>query len=119
MANAQWARLDSDVDYPLRRGAWYRVADLTSNEVVLDVNRQQVPVPRTSLKIVSTPPQSWTVVPRPRNVRGLSATWGERYAVCPACRNRAPLKGAPHSMNCPRCAQTFRIAWEDWFIGKP
>src|SRR6185312_730127 len=58
MADPQWARLQSDVNCRLRRGAWYRVADLTSADAMLDVNREQVPVPRTSLKIVSSPPHA-------------------------------------------------------------
>src|SRR5438105_3286395 len=103
MADVRWARLESDVNCRLRRGAWYRVAGLTSAEATLDVNREQVPVPRTSVKIVTTPPQYWTVVPRPRDARSLPALWGDKYAVCPGCRNRAQLKGAPHTMRCPRC----------------
>jgi hypothetical protein len=118
MAQPQWARLQSDASYPLRRGAWYRIAQLDPSEAMLDVNRRPVPVPRTSLKIVSAPPRSWTVVTRPRNARGLPATWGARYAVCPGCRNRVPLRGAPQSMHCPRCDWTYRVAWEEWFIGR-
>jgi hypothetical protein len=117
MTDVRWARLETDVNCRLRRGAWYRVAGLTSAEATLDVNREQVPVPRTSVKIVTSPPQYWTVVPCPRDARSLPALWGDRYAVCPGCRNRAQLKGAPHTMRCPRCEQTFRVAWEEWFVG--
>ncbi len=101
MTEQQWARLQVDVNCPLRRGAWYRVANLTPGDALLDVNRSQVPVPRASLKIVSAAPQFWTVVSRPRDAKGLPTTWGDKYAVCPACRQRAPLKGA----------------WEEWLIG--
>lgn len=117
MVDPQWARLQVDVNCRLRRGAWYRVTDLTAAEATLDVNRRQVLVPRASLKIASTPPQHWTIVTRPRDAKGLSAQWGDRYAVCPGCRNRAQLKGAPHGMRCPRCGNMFRLAWEEWFIG--
>ena|SRR5881296_3313186 len=117
MAAAQWARLQNDVNCPLRRGAWYRVADVTEAEAQLDVNRRRVSVPRLSLKIVSTLPQAWCIVPLPRDARGLPTMWGDKYAVCPGCRNRAPLKGAPPSMRCPRCREMFRVAWEEWFIG--
>ena len=48
MADVRWARLESDVNCRLRRGAWYRVAGLTSAEATLDVNREQVPVPLTT-----------------------------------------------------------------------
>ena len=62
-------------------------------------------------------PHYWTVVPVPRDARSLPAMWGDKYAVCPGCRNRAQLKGAPHTMRCPRCERTFRVAWEEWFVG--
>jgi hypothetical protein len=117
VADPQWARFQGDANYRLRRGAWYRVADLTAGEAKLDVNREAVPVPRASLKIVSAPPQYWTIVSRPRDAKSLAALWGDKYAVCPACRNRAQLKGAPTDMRCPRCDKTFRVAWEEWFIG--
>ena len=118
VADAQWARLQVDVNCRLRRGAWYRVAGLTPVDATLDVNREQVPVPRTSLKIVSTPPQHWTIVIRPRDAKSLPAQWGDKYAVCPGCRNRTQLKGAPQNMRCARCDCLFRVGWEEWFIGK-
>jgi hypothetical protein len=113
----QWARLQVDMNCRVRRGAWYRVADLTSGEARLDVNREQIPVPRASLKFVSTPPQSWTIVVRPNDAKHLPAQWGDKYAVCPGCRNRTQLKGAPQTKRCGRCECTFRVAWEEWFIG--
>jgi hypothetical protein len=118
MTEPQWARLQVDLKCRLRRGAWYRVATLTPDLATLDVNRQHVPVARTSLEIVSRrPPRVWTVVPRPPDANGLAAIWGDRYAVCPSCRNRAQLKRAPPSMRCPRCDQTFRVAWEERLVG--
>ena len=113
----QWARLQSDVKCRLRRGAWYRVAELTLAEATLEVNRVPVPVPRTSLKIVSSPPHYWTIVMRPCDAKSLPVLWGDKYAVCPGCRNRTQLKGAPQSMRCARCDRTYRVAWEEWFIG--
>src|SRR5947207_2541136 len=112
-ADPQWARLQVDVNCRVRRGAWYRVADLTSAEARLDVNREQIPVPRTSLKIVTAPPQHWTIVARPRDARSLPAHWGDKYAVCPGCRNRMELKGAPHTMRCARCECVFRSTHPD------
>lgn len=117
MAAVQWARLQSEVNCSLRRGAWYRVADVTDAEAQLDVNRRRVSVPRAALKIVSNPPTTWSVVTRPRDAKSVPTMWGDKYAVCPACRNRAQLKGAPQGMRCPRCSHMFRVAWEDWFIG--
>lgn len=117
MPEPQWGRLQVDVDCGLRRGAWYRVVSLTPEEAVLDVNRQRLCVPRASLTIVSAPRQSWTVVRRPRDAKGLAAEWGDKYGVCPGCRNRAPLKGSAQSMRCPRCSALFRIAWDAWYLG--
>src|SRR5437899_10795619 len=89
-ADPQWARLQVDVNCRVRRGAWYRVADLTSAEARLDVNREQIPVPRTSLKIVTAPPQHWTIVARPHDARSLPAHWGrsEERRVGKECRCR-------------------------------
>jgi hypothetical protein len=116
MIELQWARVDGDGRWQLRRGAWYRVTILTPAEATLAVNQRRVPVARASLKIVSRPPQSWTVVLRSRRAVGWFV-WGDRYAVCPGCRNRAPLRGAPRDLRCARCHQTFRVAWDERFIG--
>ncbi len=117
VGDPQWARLQSNVHCRLRRGAWYRVVDLTPAEATLDVNREQVPVPRASLKIVSSLPHYWTIVVRPRDAKCLPVLWGDKYAVCPGCRNRTQIKGAPQTMRCPRCDRTYRVAWEEWLIG--
>ena len=116
-ADPQWARLQVDMNCRVRRGAWYRVADLTSFEARLEVNREQILVPRASLKIVSAPPQHWTIVVRPRDAKSLPMQWGDKYAVCPGCRNRTQLKGAPQTLRCARCECVFRVGWEEWFIG--
>lgn len=115
----QWARLKDDENRGLRRGAWYRVVELTAGDAVLDVNRKSVPVPRTALDIVSGPPRVWTIVRRPRDAKGLVTEWDDKYLVCPGCRNRVPLKGNPHSLRCPRCDQLFRVGWDEWFMGAP
>ena len=39
MSEVQWARLAEDGNYGVRRGAWYRVAELTPSDAVVDVNR--------------------------------------------------------------------------------
>lgn len=111
-ARAQWARPHPDVNRGLRRGAWYRVIGVTPDEVVLDVNRTPRPVPRAVVEIVATPPQRWSVVPRPPDAVRVPDGWGDRYAICPACRNRSVIKGHPTGMRCPRCAGTFQVAWD-------
>jgi hypothetical protein len=113
MPGNQWARVRIDAECRLRRGAWYRVSRLTPLEAVLDVNHQLVSIPRASLQLSSGAPQRWSVVPRPPNSSRLPATWGARYAVCPACRERAPLLHPSANMRCPRCNGMFDIGWGD------
>ena len=117
MNDPQWARVRVDANCGLRRGAWYRVATLTEHQALLEVNRQRVAVPRAALQIALVPPQHWSVVTRPADVKSLAAHWGERYAVCPGCRNRAQLKQTPQTLRCPRCEHVYRVAWGDWFVG--
>lgn len=117
MTDVQWARVQGDVNRRLRRGAWYRVATLTHDQAVLEVNRQRVAVPRAALQVVFAPPQHWSVVPRPADAKSLVMHWGERYAVCPGCRNRAQLRQTPQTLRCPRCEQVYRVAWREWFVG--
>jgi len=32
------------------------------------------------------------------------------------CSTRAPLGGSPQSLHCPRCKNTYKVGWEEWFI---
>src|SRR5438093_7180134 len=50
MTEQQWGRVRIDAECPLRRGAWYRVTRLTSNEAVVDVNHNGVSVPARPCK---------------------------------------------------------------------
>ncbi len=111
-----WGQLKGDENRGLRRGAWYRVVALTPHEAVLDVNRKHVPLDRAAVHLVSALPHAWTVVRRPADAKGVAVEMGEYYAVCPSCRNRAPLKGSPPSARCARCAGLFRVAWDEWFV---
>ena len=119
MAETQWARLAEDANYGVRRGAWYRVAELTSGDAVVDVNHKQVALPRQSVKLRTKLPKAWTIVPRPRDARHVPETWADKYAVCPSCRNRAALVGNPHTLRCARCSGVFQVAWEEWFLAAP
>lgn len=116
MVQQQWARLQSDVNVKLRRGAWYRIIKLGPLEAVLDVNRQPHSVARGLLQIVQAAPSRWTVVPAPRNALRFPAAWGDRYAVCPACRCRAPLEGKPNNLRCARCNGLFDVAWNEPYL---
>ena len=115
MAGLQWARLQVDVNCQLRRGAWYRVIRLAPGEVVLEVDRKPLPVPRSLLQLTSAPPRRWTVVPRPWNAVGLPPRWND-YAVCPSCSNRAPLERRSSSIRCPQCNGLFDVAWDEPYL---
>src|SRR2546430_6380713 len=43
----QWARVRARTNCQLRRGAWYRVVELAPLDVVLEVNRRPLRVPRS------------------------------------------------------------------------
>ncbi|HMJ59322.1 MAG TPA: hypothetical protein VK467_09305, partial [Gemmatimonadales bacterium] len=94
----QWARVQGDAPLPLRRGAWYRILKLTSMEATLNVRGKPLPVPRGQLQLSAEPVLQWAVVPAPRSSARFPSTWGPRYAVCPSCRERAPLVDHPTSM---------------------
>ena len=113
MATVQWARIRPAEEGHLRRGAWYRVVRLTPQEAVLDINGKPTTFPRPSLEILPTPPSRWAVVPRPTRSARLPLTWGARYAVCPACRERARLEERATSMRCPKCNGYFEIGWDN------
>src|SRR2546427_1141530 len=54
----QWARLRARTTCPLRRGAWYRVVQLTDAEAILDVNGRPLSVPRAFLQVLPIRPRS-------------------------------------------------------------
>ena len=118
MPPQQWARLQTDVNVKLRRGAWYRILKLGPLEAVVEVNRRPLTVARTLLQIVQAPPTRWTIVAAPRNSTRVPSSWGERYAVCPGCRDRAPLVDRPTSMRCQRCNGLFDVAWDEHYLEK-
>ncbi len=59
-----FARLQADVPIKMRRGAWYRVIELTDLQAVLEINHRKVGVLRAWLEIQQRPPQYWSVVPQ-------------------------------------------------------
>ena len=112
----QWARVNTTLDAPLRRGAWYRVvAPVTRREVVISVRGQRIALPRTAVDIRATPPDEWTVVRDPTIATDRTPEiFRLGYIVCPACRNRVVLPATRLAQQlCPRCSQTFSIAWDD------
>ena len=118
MTPLHWARLKSEAPYPLRRGAWYPVADFERHEIVVDVQWRPVSVPRSVIEVVEERPLRWTVVPRPRDAVRIPEGWGDKYAVCPNCSCRASLEGSPTDMVCKECEGRFPVAWEEKYLGR-
>ena len=108
-----WARLQADLNIRLRRGAWYRIKQLGPLQAVVEVRGQSLQVPSAFLQVRETPPRQWTVVPRPSDAVRLPSSWGDRYAVCPSCRERQPIAGRPRRMMCTRCSGEFAVAWTE------
>lgn len=113
MIDTQWARLRAEASVPLRRGAWYRVVELTPTDAVVDVHRRKVSVPRGVLQITHQPPTVWAIVPRPGHSGELPPAWGDRYAVCPSCRARSPLGQGMVAMRCSVCDGEYDVGWGD------
>jgi hypothetical protein len=113
-----FARLRTDVDLKIRRGAWYRVLDLGDLEAIIEVNKRPVKVLRAVLEIQQRPPLRWTVVPRPKG-RKAPAELGVQYGVCPSCRSRAPLPKRGRDLQCPRCKQEFAVNWGEGYLSDP
>lgn len=109
----QWARLQTDLNIAVRRGAWYRIRRLGPLQAVIEVRGQPVEVPSPFLLVSETPPRTWTVVPRPRDAVRVPPSWGDRYAVCPSCNERQGIPGRPRGMTCRRCHGDFTIAWRE------
>jgi len=101
------------VNCNVRRGAWYEVVRLTPDDAVIEIGQRSLSIPRSSLQIVPVRPHRWSVVARPRDAVNLPLSWGSRYAVCPSCGERVPLRGQPTELSCPRCRGVYAVAWDD------
>ena len=86
-----WARVRAGMDCPLRRGAWYRVVELTPEETVLEVNSRLLRVPRAFLQILPLRPPLWSLVRRRPDDAPPAPEEDGKYAVCPNCCERSPL----------------------------
>jgi hypothetical protein len=107
-----WARVRAGMDCPLRRGAWYRVVELTTAEAVLEVHHRLIRVPRTFVQILPLRPPLWSLVRR-RPDDAAPAAQEQRYAVCPSCSSRRPMIDASITLRCARCGGVFAVAWSD------
>jgi hypothetical protein len=115
---AQWARLEADIESPLRRGAWYPVTRLSATEVVVEINRRPTAVLRKHMALHSAPPTAWTVVARPPGAVRVPPSWGDTYAVCPNCRERSRLDNHPANLRCHKCNGYFPVAWNEAYLGR-
>ena len=111
-----WARLRSDYGCPLRRGAWYRVLSVSPLEAVVDVDKKPVLLPREYVEIVASRPSRWTVVRKVERSPRLPSEMSGRYAVCPSCRERMPLRGEPSNLRCRRCNGVFEVGWGERYF---
>ena len=107
-----WARVRAGMDCPLRRGAWYRVVELTAGDTVLEVNSRLLRVPRAFLQILPLRPPMWSLVRR-RPDDAVPAVEDGKYAVCPSCCERSPVVDSAATLRCRRCSAVFAIAWSD------
>ena len=111
-----WARVGPAGAHTLRRGAWYPVVRISSsNIVVLDVNRHNVPVDRRFLEIRYHPPERWSIVRcTPRDIERVGRTFPLTYAVCPFCRARSvEVFDDTLALTCPDCGREAPVDWEN------
>ena len=114
----KWARARGAGAHGLRRGAWYLVVnDAQPSVVILNVRKQNVPVPRSMIDIRTGSPDAWSVVQWQESQRGATLAGqqrlGLRYAVCPACGERAPLDPPKVAeLTCAQCGGTFGVEWD-------
>ena len=113
----KWARVAKEEAHGMRRGAWYAVVgDGKSKLVLLDVNRSNRPVNRSSLEFTDEKPHKWSVVQRDAEdqaaVRASSAELGPVYGVCPLCRARVSIVPEANEASCPRCEEVSEVDWD-------
>src|SRR5437870_13529023 len=106
-----FARLQADVPLKMRRGAWYRVIQLTDLQAVIAVNHRKVGVLRAWLEIQPRPPQRWSVGHGSAANRKAPAHLRGTYAACPNCcaRPLLPKESSVRTLVCARCEQGFAL----------
>ncbi len=112
----RWARVFREEAHGLRRGAWYPVVgDGESEIVLLDVNKTNRPVNRSSLEFTDEQPKKWSVVSRNPDeqaaLRASTAKLGPVYGVCPLCRARMAIAQGANEARCPRCKELSEVDW--------
>src|SRR2546428_10771545 len=89
----QWARVRGEMNYHVRRAAWYEVLRVTGEDAILEANRRPVRLERSGLAISHQQPQRGAVVARPRDSVPTPLSWGSRHAVCPHPTHRPAMSG--------------------------
>ncbi|MGD2136221.1 MAG: TFIIB-type zinc ribbon-containing protein [Gemmatimonadales bacterium] len=118
MPEKKWARAKQSGAHGLRRGAWYMVVnDPGGSLVVLNVRKDNVPVPRSMVVISDEPPDRWSVVRWEETQQGAQRaseqSLGMLYAVCPKCGERQKIDPPDAGeMTCEACGGTFPMNWE-------
>ncbi len=115
MALDIWARPKPGA-HGLRRGAWYPVVNEMGRTamIVLDVQKNNVAVPRDMLVLSEVRPSMWTVVEWQDTQRGaqraIEENHGLTYVVCPACQSRADMAppDTPH-LKCAHCNGAYTV----------
>jgi hypothetical protein len=95
------------------------VNDTGSEIVVLNVYKNNVPVPRSMLVLTDDRPAMWTVVKWEATQRGAQraseAGLGMMYGVCPSCGMRAQLDPPDiDELSCPACHTSAPVDWESF-----
>lgn len=114
----KWARAKGAGAHGLRRGAWYLVVnDAQTNVVLLNVRKDNVPVPRTMLDMSEGKPDKWSVVKWQETQRGARRAsdhqLGLTYGVCPACGERGAIEPPEAAqLSCVHCGGTFPVDWD-------
>jgi hypothetical protein len=99
----RWARLRVNIPTPLRRGGWYPVLSVGTEEAVLEVRGAPTILARDAVEIVHSRPETWSVVP---------AEWGGPYYVCPDCAERVHDVSVTGRFICPGCHGSFAVRLE-------
>jgi hypothetical protein len=114
-----WARVNPKGAHILRRGAWYRLMREPKDGIVLlEVNKEIVPIGEQFVTLVRSKPAKWSVVSRdPQDYGAQRASMARRleatYVVCPVCRGRTNVQHSTVSLACPNCGGEFDVDWGD------
>lgn len=112
-----WARARASGAHGLRRGAWYLVVNESSKMVVLDIRKENVPVPHGLVEIAPAKPNAWSVVRWRESQLGVrrvsEQNHGLTYGVCSNCADRQPIQPNDATrMVCESCGSDLPVDWE-------